>query len=104
MKTKPNKVERHSHLVILSKAYKREVFAYLNTHFRDELKRSIRPSGPRSDHAAERLQGLIRAKLADDGIRDAEDMYQIVIGTTAEDFWCDVLNDLPLNDVSSENK
>ena len=62
--------------------------------FRSELKRSIRSSGPVSDQAAERLQQLIRAKLADDGIKDAEDMYQIVIGTTAEEFWCDVLNEI----------
>ena len=94
MRPKANNSEKQSHQVVLSPPYKKRILKWLNTHFREELKRSIRASGGASDRAAERLQQLIRTKLAADGIKDAEDMYQIVVGTTAEEFWCDVLNEI----------
>jgi (p)ppGpp synthase/HD superfamily hydrolase len=95
MSPKANNKSDQWHQVILSPPYKRRMREWLNAHFRDELIKSIKSSNEASHReTAERLQQLIRTKLAGDGIKDAEDMYQIVGGTTAEEFWCDILNEI----------
>ncbi len=83
------------HQVILSPAYKKELWLWLNERFRSQLKTILTPPGSDLTHdGAEQLQSLIRLKLAEDGIKDAEDMYQLLVGTTAEEFWCGVLQEL----------
>jgi hypothetical protein len=83
------------HQVILSPAYKKELWLWLNERFRSELKTILAIPGSDLTHSgAEQLQSLIRLKLGEDGIKDAEDMYQLVVGTTAEEFWCEALQEL----------
>jgi hypothetical protein len=88
------------HLVVLSPLYKREIWSWLNKRFRSRLKQSIITKKEADSLAvAERIQELIRTKLAADGIKDAEDMYQIVVGTTSEEFWCELLNEVGSEEV-----
>jgi hypothetical protein len=83
------------HQVVLSPAYKKELWLWLNERFRSDLKTILTPPGSELTHpGAEQLQSLIRMKLAEDGIKDAEDMYQLLVGTTAEEFWCGVLQEV----------
>jgi hypothetical protein len=81
--------------VVLSAPYKKALWRWLNQHFRSELKQMLANSKPIDSHpGADRLQQLIRSKLAQDGLKDAEDVYQLVVGTTAEEFWCEVRNEV----------
>jgi hypothetical protein len=83
------------HQVLLSASYKASLWKWLNRTYRPQLKELLRQPGAEGAHAgAAKLQDLIRARFAEDGIRDAEDLYQLVIGVAAEEFWCEVLNDV----------
>ena len=87
--------EHQEHQVIFSSRYKRELWKWLNRNYRSKLTRILRePRAVESFAGAEQLQALIRKKLAKDGIKDAEDLYQLLIGTNAEEYWCEVLNSL----------
>ncbi len=95
MSNSPDNNGDRQHQVILSAPYKRALWSWLNQHFRCELKEMLAMSKSIDSHpGADRLQHLIRSKLAQDGLKDAEDVYQLVVGTTAEEFWCEVLNEI----------
>jgi hypothetical protein len=85
----------NQHQVTLSPSYRQELWLWLNERFRNELKELLSTPGADLAHSgADQLLSLIRLKLADDGIKDAEDMYQLVVGTAAEEFWCGVLREI----------
>jgi hypothetical protein len=88
--------QKSEHQVILSPSFRKEMWQWLNENSRSELEAVLREKGPSVDNKETvRLQELIKARFAKDGIMDAEDLYQLIVGTVAEEFWCEVWNSIP---------
>jgi hypothetical protein len=95
MKSKKRKSrDAQEHQIVLSASFRKALWSWLNRRFRRELKLTLKAGKANQDAIAEKLQHLIRSRLADEGLQDADDIYQLVIGTTAETYWCEVRNEL----------
>jgi hypothetical protein len=94
-------VNDHDHPVGLSAAFKEQLWQWLTQTYGAELRSTLKREQRDGQipeavlrQTGEHLQGLIRQRLAQEGLRDAEDVYQTIVGTASEEFWCDIFNQM----------